>query len=59
MNDGILDIVPLLIILGVIQITEISPYIELLALIVVIGYTITRWYYLIKNKGKSKLDKSD
>jgi len=58
-SNSILDVVLLLIILAVIDYIEISQILQLAILacaliyaIIKIGYAITKWYYLIKNKGK-------
>jgi len=57
--DTILDVVLIFVFIAVIQYIEVNPILELIALavaiiygIIKIGYTISQWYYLIKNKGK-------
>jgi len=49
-----LDIILVLVALGIVTIVglNLNPYLEFILLIVIIGYISTRWYYLIKNKGK-------
>ncbi|MBW8050633.1 MAG: hypothetical protein FVQ77_09915 [Cytophagales bacterium] len=57
--DTILDVVLIFILIAVIEYIEINPILEFIALavaiiygIIKIGFTISQWYYLIKNKGK-------
>ena len=55
-----LNIILMLVVLAVLDtLNAISPYlgfavlvITLISGIVFLGYTLTKWYYLIKNKGK-------
>ncbi|MBW8050723.1 MAG: hypothetical protein FVQ77_10405 [Cytophagales bacterium] len=58
-ENNILDILPLLAAIFLVELIEMNPYVELLLMILVgiytivkIGYAITKWIYLIKNKGK-------
>ena len=57
--DTILDVVLIFVFIAVIQYIEVNPILELIALavaiiygIIKIGYSISQWYFLIKNKGK-------
>jgi len=57
--DTILDVVLIFILIAVIEYIEVNVILELIALtvaiiygIIKIGFSISQWYYLIKNKGK-------
>ena len=58
--ESTLNIILMLVVLAIInELNAISPYlgfailiVTLLVGIVTLGYTLTKWYYLIKNKGK-------
>ncbi|MBW8051424.1 MAG: hypothetical protein FVQ77_14000 [Cytophagales bacterium] len=58
--ESTLNIILMLVVLAVIdELNAISPYLGFATLVIVLlvglvtlGYTLTKWYYLIKNKGK-------